>query len=324
MFHKVFFLLLTFLYLSYGFEASIEKKVKASGAVSDIVYSHGKIFVSTERSKVDIVDLKTGKIVKEIDFPYFEDFMGELQPAKVFSADVSPDGKTLIAVVQTERGGKDVYLVNLEEKGKPEKVLSRKAHLPISRVRFVSNNRVIFGLSGDEVVLYDLKEKKQIYRIPVGMSFFSDMALDTDKKLLAVADESGDIHVVDVEKGKLIKNIEEMNKDKSFSVDIKNKTVISGGRDKKASVYSLKTGKRKEFLADDFMVFSVGLSPSGKTGAYLYNDKYDVAIIDTGLGEKLGFLKGHKSTPGKILFINENTIVIGCDNGEIYIWRIKR
>ncbi len=318
------FLLLILFNLSFAFEATLEKKAKASGAVSDIVYNSGKIYVATERSEVNIVDLQKGEIIKSIKYPYFEDFMGELQPAKVFSIDVSPDGKSLIAVVQTIRGGKDVYLLDLtKENSKPEKILTRRAHLPIVKVRFVNNNQVVFGLSGDEVVLFDISQKKQIYRISVGMSFFSDMALDNNRELLAVVDESGDTHIVDVKKGKVIRELEEMNKDKAFSVDIKNNVVISGGRDKKATVFNLKTNKKREFLADDFMVFSVGLSPSGKIGAYVYNDKYDVAVIDTNIGERLGFLKGHKSTPSHILFVNENKLVIGCDNKEIYIWRIK-
>jgi WD40 repeat protein len=313
-----------FFYVSYGFEAFLEKKIKASGAVSDIVYSNGKIYVATERSKVDVIDLSKKEIIKSYEYPYFEDFMGELQPAKVFSADVSPDGKKLIATVQGIRGSREVYLLDLTKDGKPVKIVSRKAHLPINKLRFVSNNKVVFGLSGDEVILYDIDQKKQLYRISVGMSFFSDMAIDTDKKLVAVVDESGDTHIVDVEQGKVIRNLEEMNKDKAFSVDIKNRVVISGGRDKKASVFDLKTGHKKEFLADDFMVFSVGLSQDGKLGAYLYNDKYDVAVVDISTGEKIGFLKGHVSTPGRILFIENNTIITGCDNGEIYIWRIKR
>ncbi len=324
MLKKVFILFFLVIFSSYSFEASLEGKIKASGAVSDIVYSNGKLFVSTERSKVDIIDLNNKKIEKSIDYPYFEDFMGELQPAKVFSADVSPDGNLLVAVVQSERGGKEVYLYSLKGNEKPEKIITRRAHLPITKVRFVDNSKVIFGLSGDEVILYNIKEKKQLYRISVGMSFFSDMALDIDRKTLAVVDESGDTHIVDVLAGKLIRNIEEMNKDKAFSVDIKNKIVMSGGRDKKASVYDLKKDKKQEFLADDFMVFSVGLSPSGEIGAYVYNDKYDVAVIDISSGERMGFLKGHTSTPGRILFVSEDRIITGCDNGEIYIWRIKR
>lgn len=320
----IFLLILLIYSYSFSFEAVIEKKAKASGAVSDIVFKDGNIYVATERSKVDIIDIKTGKIVRSIKYPYFEDFMGELQPAKIFSIDVSPNGKNLIAVVQTIRGGKDVYLLDLtKENSQPIKILTRKAHLPIIKVRFVNNKEVVFGLSGDEIVLFDIQQKKQIYRTSVGMSFFSDMALDNQKRLLAVVDESGDTHIVDVKTGKVIRNIEEMNKDKAFSVDIKNNIVMTGGRDKKATVFNLKTNKKREFLADDFMVFSVGLSPSGKIGAYVFNDKYDVSIVNTDLGERLGFLKGHKSTPSHILFISENQLVIGCDNKEIYIWRIK-
>jgi len=324
MFKQFFIFFLLLIGFSYGFDYQLEGKVKVHGAVSDIVYSKGKLYVSTERGKVDIIDLKSKQIEKSIEYPKFLDFMGEPQLPKVFSADVSPDGRFLLAVIQGNRGGREVYILNLSKDEKPKKIISRKKHWQIGKLRFIDNSRVVFGLSGDEVILYDLKKEKDVYRLSVGMSFFSDMALDNSKRLLAVADESGDVHIVNVLEGKVIKTIEEMNKDKSFSVDIKNNIVITGGRDKKATVYNLKTGFKKEFLSKDFMVFSVALSSSGKIGAYVYNDKYDVAIIDISAGEIVGFLKGHTSTPSRILFIDENLIITGCDNGEINIWRIKK
>ncbi|NPA53262.1 MAG: hypothetical protein GXO21_01190 [Aquificae bacterium] len=322
---RLFFLVWLFFSVSLkAFESSLEAKIKVSGAVSDLVFQKGKLFVATERSKVDIIDLEKKQIIKSIEYPYFEDFMGDLQPAKVFSADVSPNGKLLIATIQGTRGSREVYILDLTKDETPKKIISRKEHLPINKVRFVTDTKVVFGLSGDEIILYDLENKKIIYRISVGMSFFSDMALDNDRKILAVVDESGDTHIVDVEKGKVIRNLEEMNKDKAFSVDIKNRVVMSGGRDKKASVFDLKTNTKKEFLSKDFMVFSVGLSPEGKIGAYLYNDKYDIAVVDIPSEKKLGFLKGHISTPSRILFTSQNHIIIGCDNKDIYIWRIEK
>ncbi len=304
----------------YPFQSKLEAKIKIDGAVSDVIFFGGKIYIATERGKVEIISLSKKKVIKTISYPKFKDFMGSLQPSKVFSIDVSPDSKTLIAVVQAEKGGREVYIVNPSKNDKPKKLVSRKSHLPIAKVRFVNNNQVVFGLTGDEVVLYDIKRRKVLYRISAGMSFFSDFALDYDKRTLAIADESGDVHIVDIKKGKVIKVLEEMNKDKAFSIDLKSKVVMTGGRDKKASVYNLKTKQKREFLAKDFMVFSVALSPTGRYGAYVYNDKYDVAIVNVSTGDRLGFLKGHKSTPSKIVFINQNLLVIGCDNGEIYIW----
>ncbi len=318
----VLFSLILFSYVC-AFQSQLISKITVHGAVSDIVYKNNLVYVATERGKVDILDLEKQKVVNSYSYPKFLDFMGEPQLPKVFSIDISPDGKYLIAVVQGNRGGREVYLVDIKGKGKPEKIISRKKHWQIGKVRFIDNDRVVFGLTGDEVLGYQISSKKELYRISVGMSFFSDMALDTDMRTLAVVDESGDTHIVDAVKGLLLRDIEEMNKDKAFSVDIKNKIVMTGGRDKKASIFNLKTNLKKEFHADDFMVFSVGLSPNGKLGAYVYNDRFDVAVVNIDLGERIGFLKGHEATPSKILFINERTLVIGCDNGKIYIWRIK-
>ncbi len=304
-----------------AFSLSAEKILQVKSAVSEIRYFGGKIFVATERGRVEILDLKTGETIQTINYPPFEDFTGELQLPKIFSVDISPDGKKIIAVVQASRGGRDIYIY---EKKQLKKIISRKKHLPIAKVRFITSNRVLFGLSGDELVLYNLSEGKIIYRNPVGMSFFSDMEVNNDKTEVAVVDESGDTKIADIKTGKVIKVIEELNKDKVFDVDFKNDRVISGGRDKKAVFYDLKTDKYRIFYADDFMVFSVALSPSGKIGAYLYNDKFDVRIVDTETGELITVLKGHRATPSNLLFIDDNQLIIGCDDGKLYIWRLRK
>ena len=318
--HKVvLFFILTIEY-SFGVTPYLINTGKVDGAVSDIRYKDGKIYIATERGKVEILDFKTLKKLEVISYPKFEDFTGELQLPKVFSVDVSPDGKKIVAVIQATRGGREVYLF---ENGKLKKIIDRRKHLQIARLRFVNNNLILFGLGGDEIVLYDLNKNKIIYRKPVGMSYFSDMEINDEKTMVAIADESGDTKIADIKTGNVIKVIQELNKDKVFDVDFRNNRVMTGGRDKKAVYYNLKTDHYNTFPADDFMVFSVALSPSGKKGAYLYNDRFDVRIVDTEEGTVLTTLSGHKATPSNIRFVDENQLIIGCDDGKLYIWRIE-
>jgi len=317
---SLFFFLLVFT-ASFGANPVLVKVIPVDGAVSEMRYSGGKVFVATERGKVEVIDFEKMETVESIALPKFEDFMGDLQLAKVFSVDVSPDNSKIAAAVQASRGGREVYIY---QNGKLEKIVDRKQHLPIVKVRFVNNDTLIFGLSGDELVLFNLPEKKVIYRKPVGMSFFSDMEINEDKTKVAVVDESGDIRIADVSTGEVVKVIEELNKDKAFDVDFRNNKVLSGGRDKKAVYYELSTDKYRIFEADDFMVFSVALSPSGNTGAYLYNDKFDVKVVDTQSGGVVATLSGHRSTPSSLRFIDENTVLAGCDDGKIYVWRLER
>jgi WD40 repeat protein len=315
-----FFVVFFVLNNAYGLSPKLVATAKVDGAVSEIRYRDGKIFVATERGKVEILDFKTLKKVKILKFPEFEDFMGNLQLPKVFSVDISPDNSKIVAVVQTERGGRDVYLYT---DGNLKKILGRKSHLQIGRVRFITNSKVLFGLGGDEIVLFDIEHRKILYRNPVGMSFFSDMEINEDRTKVAVVDESGDTRIAEIKTGKVIKVIEELNKDKAFDVDFRNNRVMSGGRDKKAVYYNLKTDQYRIFRADDFMVFSVALSPSGNRGAYLYNDKFDIKIVNTEEGEIIATLSGHKATPSNIRFVDENQLIVGCDDGKLYIWRIE-
>jgi len=318
--HSILLFFLFTVYVSYGISPILTKIIEVDGAVSDLRFKSGKIFVATERGNVEIIDFETFKKLKIIEYPKFKDFMGELQLAKVFTVDISPDESKIIAAIQASRGGREVYLY---QNGKLEKIIDRKQHLPIVRARFVDNDEVIFGLSGDELVLFNIVQKKVVYRKPVGMSFFSDMEIDDTRTKVAVVDESGDTRIVDVKTGKIIKIIEELNKDKAFDVDFHNNRVISGGRDKKAVFYNLSNDTYRVFGADDFMVFSVALSPSGKIGAYLYNDKFDVKVVNTERETVLITLSGHKATPSNMIFVDENQIIIGCDDGKIYIWRIQ-
>ena len=301
--------------------AELEDTLQLDGAISEISISGGKAFVATERGKVQIVDLKTHEVIDEILYPKFEDFMGDLQLPKVFSVDVSPDHQIIAAAIQASRGGREVYIY---KDGKLTKIISRKIHLPVVKVRFVDNQHLILGLSGDEVVLFDINNKKVIYRNSVGMSFFSDMEINEDKTKIAITDESGDTRIIDVKTGKIVKIIEELNKDKAFDVDFRNNRTFTGGRDKKAVYYNLSTDKYRVFESDDFMVFSVALSPSGKKGAYIYNDKFDIKVVYTEEGSTITYLRGHKSTPGAIKFITEDKIIVGCDDGKIFFWRLKK
>jgi len=319
--HKVFLFFILTVQYSFGISPQLVNTGKVDGAVSEIRYKDGKIYIATERGKVEILEFRTLKKIRVISYPKFEDFTGELQLPKVFSVDISPDGSKIVAVIQATRGGREVYLF---ENGKLQKIIDRRKHLQIAKLRFISNNLILFGLSGDEIVLYDLKKNKIIYRKPVGMSFFSDMEINEKKTMVAVVDESGDTKIADIKTGDVIKVIQELNKDKVFDVDFRNNRVITGGRDKKAVYYNLKTKHYTTFPADDFMVFSVALSPSGSRGAYLYNDKFDVRVVGTEEGKILTTLSGHKATPSNIRFVDENQLIIGCDDGKLYIWRIEK
>ncbi len=302
-------------------EAILEKTLKISGASSDATIHNGKVYIATEMGKIDIIDIKTKKKIKSIEFPKFEDFMGDLQPPKIFSVDISPDGKTLVAVAQGNRGGRELYIY---KNNKLTKIIDWTKNIQAYRVRFVDNDKIIMGLSSDEIILYSLKKRKIIYRKYIGMSFFSDMEINEKRDKLALTDESGDTRIFDIKKGKVIKVIEELNKDKSFDVDFRNNKIMNGSRDKKAVFYNLKTNKYKILPSKDFMVFSVGLSPSGKVGAYLYDDKYDVRVVNTSSGDEIALLKGHTATPSIIKFLSETELITSCDDGKVFFWKIKK
>ena len=63
----------------------------ASGGVTDIVASSGKIYVSTQASCVNVYDLNTKKLIQTITIPKIKDFMGDTINAKVYNVDIFED-----------------------------------------------------------------------------------------------------------------------------------------------------------------------------------------------------------------------------------------
>ncbi|RUM30268.1 MAG: hypothetical protein DSY32_02380, partial [Aquifex sp.] len=200
----IVFALLLLITLSFSVEIHLK------GAITDICVGERKIAVATETGSVYILDKENFSVKNEIIFPQFTDFMGEKQNPKVFSVDISPSGKKLLAVVETNLGKRDVYLYS---GGKLEKILKQT---DVSEGKFLDENRIILGTIGDEIWLYDIKSKKTIYRYLVFRFSFSDFELNEDKTLVAWGDESGKVFFIDPESGRVIGVGTEGNKDKIF------------------------------------------------------------------------------------------------------------
>ncbi len=293
-----------------------EKVFLAEGGVKDAVYKNGILYVATEVGTVEIFDIKTGKKLKEIILPDIEDFFGEKIKPKVYSVDVSSDG-TVYMLSQSTEGFSQLYSYKdgnltliIPEK---EKILAIKAKL--YRDRFI-----LLGLPANDLILYDLKERKKVYQVHISRSPFSDFAIN--KNLVAVACESGIVYILDVETGKLVREIPKMNLDKTFKVDFKEDYIFTGGRDRRATLYNLKTDEKYVFKTD-FFVYSVGLSPSLKYGAYGLNEQSDIAVFDILLKITRYILRGHSYALNNIIFINDRELITTDESRKILYWRLK-
>jgi len=297
----------------------------ASGGVTDLVENSGKLYVSTQASSVDIFDLKTKKLLKKIKVPQIEDFMGDIVDAKVYNTDVL-HGKVILTV-QATSGFRELYLYNGK---KLEKIISTKDKLYVSKALFVDDTHIVFCLLGNTMYYYDIKTKKTLWTLEVKApdaefnSTFADFALNKNKTIAAVADESGDIKIVDLKQQKVIKLLADKNLDKVFKVDYKNGKIITAGQDGRCVVYDTKRNTDYTLRENHwFLIYAAALSPDGSKGAFSSDENNNVTVFDTNTKSKLVRLTQNKMTMTNILFLNNNEIFVATDSPKFNYYKLK-
>jgi len=297
----------------------------ASGGVTDLVANNGKLYVATQASSVDIFDLKTKKLLNKIKVPQIEDFMGDIVDAKVYNVDVL--NEKIILTVQATSGFRELYLYNGKEL---KKLISEDDKLYISKSLFVDKDHIIFCLLGNTMYYYDLKNNKTLWTLEIKApdaefnSTFADFVLNKDKTIAVVADESGDLKVVDLKQHKIIKVLANKNLDKVFKVDYKGNKIITAGQDGRCVVYNME--KNSNYILREnpwFLIYAAALSPSGKKGAFSSDENNNVIVFDTITQTKLVRLTQNLMTMTNILFLNENEILVATDSPKFNYYKLK-
>jgi len=291
-------------------------KLQASGGVNDMVIANEALYVATSSSRVDIFNLSNQQLIKSIQIPKIKDFMGDVIDSKIYSVDILKD--KILILSQGEKGGRNI---DIYRHGKLENIISDKKRMFIAKAKFVDDEKIVFSLLSNQLYLYDLKNKKNIYVKQVSQSKFSNFVLNENKKEIIIADESGDLQQYEVTSGQHQKSYKGQNLDNVFQVDYKNNIIITAGQDRRAVVYS----KFKTYYKQsDFLIYSCGLSPSANRAAYSSNENNDVTVFNTKTKRDLYTLLGNKMTLNNILFINEKEILIASDDKNINYYKLKQ
>jgi outer membrane protein assembly factor BamB len=296
---------------------------KAHGSVTDIIVADGKLYVSTDASGVDIFDLKTKKMLNTIKVPQIKDFMGDIIDAKIYNTD-NYKNKVLLTV-QATSGYRELYLFNGV---KLEKLISEQDRIYISKALFLDENNILFCTLGNEMHLYNIKSKKTLWTIDVKSldaefnSTFADFVLDEKKQIAVVADESGDLKIIDIKQKRVTKVLNGQNLDKVFKVDIKNNKIITAWQDRRCVVYNIKSGSSYH-LDTKFLIYGAALSPSGKLGAFSSDEQNNVVVFNTDTKEKLYKLTQNLMTLSKIIFISEDEIFVTTDSNKFNYYKLK-
>jgi WD40 repeat protein len=302
--------------LLFSAELAPQSIIQASGNVQQIALVEGKIIAGTSVGTLEIYNLNDASKLFAITFPNIKDFTGDEVSPKVFSVDMID--KTLLAVVQASSGARELYLI---EEGKPKVLIDARANLFISKAKFVDKNHILVALLSNEIFLWDIQTKKEIYRIQPSSSHFSDFALNETKSRVASSCESGEITLFDALSGKNVKVLKGGNVDNVYKVDFKKEKVLCAGQDRRGIVYDLQSGAYERFDGS-FLIYAGALSPSLTFGAFAFNEQNDIVLFDLATKAKVHTLKGQKSTLNTIVFVNGKELVSASDDQFIMIWRI--
>ncbi|MBN2824455.1 MAG: WD40 repeat domain-containing protein [Campylobacterales bacterium] len=292
---------------------------KASGGVTDMVYDKGKLYVATDASRIDIFDTTTQtKLQSNISVPQIKDFMGDTIESKIYSVDKSND--KILLVSQGAKGFREIYLYEKSI----QKIIGIDKKMFISKAMFVDETKILFALLSNELFLYDVKTQKNIWKIAVSHSKFSDFTLNEAKDRATVADESGNLKIVDISSGMIINTLKGQNLDNVFKVDTQNNKIITAGQDRRCVVYDLQKPNKTYYLQSSFLIYAAALSPSANLGAYSSDEENSVVVFDTQNKKSLYKLEGNKMTLSKILFINENEVFVSSDSNILNYYRLSR
>ncbi len=312
-----FLILSIFIILSISAkEITPYRYVTASDAVSDFVKVGNTLVIGTEEGTIDIYDLKKDKIIDNIILEKQTNILGEEMGILIMSVDYL-DGKIAFLTRRLNTWG-DFYVY---ENKKLIKLIDNSEHITLQKLAFINKNLVIISTMGNELMLYDIEKKKFLYKKQLNLSSFSDFTLSEDKKYVFTADETPLTYKIEISSGKIIKEYSEANKRDVFSVDYKNKLLLSGGKDKRVILY--KTPTSYKMTKADFFVYTVALNPDATKAAYDKNEVNDISIIDTKTLKKLYLLKGHKQTTVKIDFFKEDELLSADEDNKLMFWKLN-
>ncbi len=318
---KRFWLLLcTALIVSMAAPPSVKPHaaIETEGNVVEIVVKGETLYAATDAGKLEVYNWKKRTLLYEVKFKQIHDFMGDPIDPKVFGVDVDRSGKKVLLLVQDEGGERTLYI---RQDGKLQRILDKKAHISMREVRFVDDDHLLIATMSDELILYELPTKKELYRNKLSLSVFSDFQLNEDHSKVASTCESGIVYIVDVKSGKLLQKLEGGNKDNVFKVDYKNNTVLACGQDRKAVLYRLPSGSMTIYNTE-FLVYAGALNKDASLSAFSINEKNDIGIFDNTTQNMKYRLVGQNSTLNTIVFINDKELISSSDDNKILIWRL--
>jgi len=314
----VFKLILLAFILSYllsAKELSPNLRFYSTGYVNSFVVNDEHLYAGNDMGTVDVFDIKTQKIINRIALPLLTTVANKLIPQNIISVDYL-NGKILILSI-----GENAYRnVWIYENYELKQIVDESKKLTIKKALFANDEKILFGTFGSEIILHDTRENYNLYTSHVTQSTMGGIVLNSDKSKMVMSYESGEIRVIDVMSSNVEHIYSSQNVDNVYDVAYSNGVIITAGQDRRVAVYR---DREKDYhLKSNFLVYAVGLSPSGKTGAYSSGDEQNIQLFDTETKILGDTLVAHKSRINQIWFKNEKEIFSVGSRNTIFYWKL--
>ncbi|MCD6172800.1 MAG: nitrate reductase [Sulfurimonas sp.] len=285
------------------------------GYVNTFVVDKDKLYVGNNAGTVDIFDIKTQKIINQIMLPPLVTQRNKLVPQKVISVDYLNEKILIVSIGKNSFRNVWIYKNN-----ELKRIVNETKKLTIKKALYINDDRILFGTFGSEVILHDTSENYNIYKSHISQSAMGGIILNEDKTKMITSYESGKVNIIDVATSKILSTYDSQNVDNIYDVAYNNGVLITAGQDRRVAIY--KDGEKDFHIKSHFPVYSVGLSPSGKTGAYSSGDEQNIQIFNTKTKALGDILVGHTSRLTQIWFKNEKELYSIGNRYEIYYWKL--
>ena len=319
MFRSLLILLIFWGTLSAAVTVTPAASIEVNGTAKDLVLRGDMVLVGTDAGRLQAFDQQSRKLRKEIRIPKIKDFMGDMIDATVFSVDYM-EGRYLLLSDSGVGGYSNLWI---HENNTTRQVISFKEKKALIKARFVDRGHVLLGYLSNEAALFDLDTKKELYRFQLSESKFSDFALNEARTKAVFSCESGILYLIDVRKGKLIRELKGVNLDNVYKVDFKKTTVSGAGQDRRGSIYDIVTGKG-DYIEGKFLIYATGLSPDADLVAFSMDEQNNIYLYKTATKELVALLKGQKSTLNAIVFKDEETLYSASDDNTVMVWKLPK
>ena len=295
------------------------QRIKTEGIVKDMVLQDDSLIIGTDKGLLAVYDYAKKQWTKRIALEKVKDFMGDEIPARVFSVDKIDQRYLLVS----ESGTGGYANIWIHEQNQSRQIVSAKDKKSVIKARFIDANHILLGFLSNEVALMDIQSKKELYRVQLSASKFSDFALNEKATQAVFSCESGVLTVIETESGKTLKLLKGVNRDNVYKVDFKQGIISGAGQDRRGSLYDVATGKGS-YIMGSFLIYATALSPSSKSVAFSLDEKNNITIFDRVTKQEIALLEGQQSTLTTIIFKDEALLFSSSNDDRVMMWNLNK